>query len=151
MGAFHIKSYSNYIEGNPNDSSMCLYIEVLKESYLFTGDIEKEGEKYILSKDIKDITYLKVAHHGSNTSSCEELISKLKPKVSLISVGLNNNYNHPSKEVLDRLKKYSKYIYRTDLNGSINITHFYGFSIINTYMHSYVLPINYIENIRLII
>ena len=67
--------------------------------------------------NLKDIDFLKVGHHGSNTSSSKEFIYSVNPKYSLISVGKNNRYEHPNKEVLNVLEN-SK-IYRTDQDGSI--------------------------------
>ena len=82
------------------------------------GDAGIEREKDILEKyNLKDIDFLKVGHHGSNTSSSKEFIDSVNPKYSLISVGKNNRYGHPNKEVIDNLKN-SK-IYRTDQDGSI--------------------------------
>ena len=82
------------------------------------GDAEKEKELDIIDKyNIKDVTFLKVGHHGSDTSSNKDFITINKPKYSLISVGKNNRYGHPNKEVLNNLKN-SK-IYRTDKDGSI--------------------------------
>lgn len=82
------------------------------------GDASIEREKDILEKyNLKDVDFLKVGHHGSNTSSSEEFINSINPKYSLISVGKNNRYGHPNKEVLDTLND-SK-IYRTDQDGSI--------------------------------
>lgn len=82
------------------------------------GDASTEREKDILEKyNLKDVDFLKVGHHGSNTSSSEEFINSINPKYSLISVGKNNRYGHPNKEVLDTLND-SK-IYRTDQDGSI--------------------------------
>jgi len=84
------------------------------------GDAGKEVEKDILEKyNLKNIDFLKVGHHGSNTSSSENFINSISPKYSLISVGENNRFGHPRDEVLDILKN-SK-IYRTDLDGSIEI------------------------------
>ena len=75
-------------------------------------------EKEILEKyNLQDIDVLKVGHHGSKTSSSIEFIDKINPKYSIISVGKNNRYGHPNKEVLNNLEK-SK-IFRTDLDGSI--------------------------------
>ncbi len=77
-------------------------------------------EKEILNKyNLPNIDVLKVGHHGSKTSSSKEFINEIKPKYSVISVGKNNRYGHPNKEVLDVLKN-SK-IYRTDQDGSIMI------------------------------
>ena len=68
---------------------------------------------------MKNIDFFKVGHHGSNTSSSEEFIKSINPKYILISVGKNNRYGHPKGEVLDTLK--GSKIYRTDINGSIEI------------------------------
>ena len=85
---------------------------------MFMGDASFITEKEILNKyNLPDIDVLKVGHHGSKTSSGKEFIDKIKPKYSIISVGKNNRYGHPNKEVLDNLKD-SK-IYRTDKKGSI--------------------------------
>ena len=85
---------------------------------MFMGDASKEREKDILDEyNILNIDVLKVGHHGSNTSSDKEFIKKMNPKYSIISVGKNNRYGHPNKEVLEKLDD-SK-IYRTDEDGSI--------------------------------
>ena len=84
------------------------------------GDAGKKRKIDIIRKhNIKNIDFFKVGHHGSNTSSNKEFISTIKPKYSLISVGENNRYGHPNKEVLNNLDN-SK-IYRTDINGEIQI------------------------------
>ena len=76
------------------------------------------NKKEILNKyNLPDIDVLKAGHHGSKTSSSKEFINEIKPKYSIISVGKNNRYGHPNKEVLDNLND-SK-IYRTDKDGSI--------------------------------
>ena len=85
---------------------------------MFMGDAGVEKEKDILNKyNITSIDILKIGHHGSKTSSSKSFINKIKPKYSIISVGKNNRYGHPNKEVLNNLD-HSK-IYRTDENGSI--------------------------------
>ena len=82
------------------------------------GDASVTTEKEILDKyNLPNIDVLKVGHHGSKTSSCKEFINEINPRYSIISVGKNNRYGHPNKEVLDVLKN-SK-IYRTDQDGSI--------------------------------
>lgn len=121
------------ITENKNESSMVLYMKTYDATYLFTGDIESLGEDNILTKNIRNITFLKVAHHGSKTSSKEEFLKKMMPKISLISCGKNNIYNHPADEVIERLNKINSKIYRTDTDGSITITSFPFFSIIRTY------------------
>ena len=85
---------------------------------MFMGDAGVETEKEILKKyNLSDIDVLKVGHHGSKTSSSEYFIDEMSPKYSVISVGKNNRYGHPNKEVLNNLEN-SK-IYRTDQDGSI--------------------------------
>ena len=85
---------------------------------MFMGDAGVEKEKDILVKyNIDDIDVLKVGHHGSRTSSSKVFINKTNPRYSIISVGKNNRYGHPNKEVLNNLSD-SK-IYRTDQDGSI--------------------------------
>lgn len=82
------------------------------------GDAGIQKEKDILEKyNLKNLDFLKVGHHGSKTSSSKEFINDINPKYSIISVGKNNRYGHPNKEVLENLKD-SK-IYRTDEDGSV--------------------------------
>ena len=82
------------------------------------GDVSSTTEREILNKyNLPDIDVLKVGHHGSKTSSSVKFINDINPKYSIISVGKNNRYGHPNKEVLENLNN-SK-IYRTDINGSI--------------------------------
>ncbi len=92
---------------------------------LFTGDIEKIAEERIgeiYKENFKlESTILKVAHHGSKTSSLYEFLDLVNPKIAIIGVGENNNFGHPNKEVLQRLVKYTNKIYRTDLCGEIII------------------------------
>ena len=71
-------------------------------------------EKYDVDCDI-----LKVGHHGSKTSSSEEFLRAVKPKVAVICVGYGNNFGHPRAEVIENLEKINAKIYRTDLNGLI--------------------------------
>ena len=101
-----------------NDNRNVIYRELNGYKFMFMGDSGTEKEKDILDKyNICDIDVLKVGHHGSKTSSDKKFIDEIKPKYSIISVGKNNRYGHPNKEVLDTLND-SK-IYRTDQDGSI--------------------------------
>ena len=103
---------------NENDNSNVIYTELNGYKFMFMGDASVTTEKEILSKyNLPDIDVLKVGHHGSKTSSDKNFISEINPKYSIISVGKNNRYRHPNKEVLDNLQN-SK-IYRTDDDGSI--------------------------------
>ena len=104
--------------GNENDNSSVIYIKLNNHKFLFMGDAGVEVEQDLIKKyNLQDIDVLKVGHHGSKTSSSELFVNKINPKYSIISVGKNNRYGHPNKEVLDNLNK-SK-IYRTDQYGSI--------------------------------
>ena len=103
---------------NENDNSNVIYTEIDGYKFMFMGDAGVDKEKDILDKyNISNIDVLKVGHHGSKTSSSKEFIDIMNPKYSIISVGKNNRYGHPNKEVLNVLEK-SK-VYRTDKDGSI--------------------------------
>ena len=103
---------------NENDNSSVFYFNYNNYKFLFMGDAGVDKEKDILEKyNLSDIEVLKVGHHGSKTSSSKSFINETNPKYSIISVGKNNRYGHPNKELLNNLK-YSK-IYRTDQVGSI--------------------------------
>ena len=104
--------------GNENDNSAVIYTELNNHKFLFMGDAGVEKEKDILEKyNISNIDVLKVGHHGSRTSSSKGFIDEIDSKYAVISVGKNNRYGHPNKEVLDNLNN-SK-VYRTDKDGSI--------------------------------
>lgn len=84
------------------------------------GDATTISERYIIENyELSNIDFLKVGHHGSNTSTSKSFYNVINPKYSLISVGKNNKFGHPKKSVLDILSNSE--IYRTDLNGSIDI------------------------------
>ena len=104
--------------GNENDNLSVIYTELNNHKFLFMGDAGVEVEDDLIEKyNLQDIDVLKVGHHGSKTSSGKEFVNELNPKYSVISVGTNNRYGHPNKEVLENLED-SK-IYRTDHDGSI--------------------------------
>lgn len=110
-----------------NDDSSVLYFSFLKRNYLFTGDITTSIENKLCSIDIKPVDILKVAHHGSNTSSSLDFLKKINPKEAIISCGLNNIYHHPSDKVIKILNSLNIKIRRTDLEGTI----FYDEGIFN--------------------
>lgn len=92
-----------------NNALVCKMVSK-KVTMLFTGDIEQEAEKAILNKYKANIgilksDILKVAHHGSKTSSTKEFLEAVKPNTAVIGVGKNNNFGHPNKSVLERLKR----------------------------------------------
>ncbi len=104
-----------------NDASIVAKLVYGKTSFLFTGDSPKKIEDYLIFLDKKslDVDVLKLAHHGSKTSSSESFIGYTSPEYAVISVGKDNKYGHPNKEVLDILEKFGIQILRTDLLGSI--------------------------------
>lgn len=100
---------SNIILKNSiNNNSLVCKLNYKNFSMLFTGDIEEIAEKEILKQykenlEVLKATVLKVAHHGSKTSSCLELLEACNPKIALIGVGEKNNFGHPNNDVLQRL------------------------------------------------
>ena len=103
---------------NENDNSNVIYTELNGYIFMFIGDASVITKKEIMSKyNLPEIDVLKVGHHGSKTSGGKEFIDEINPKYSIISVGKNNRYGHPNKEVLNTLED-SK-IYRIDQDGSI--------------------------------
>ena len=105
---------------NENDNSNVIYFNYNSLKFLFMGDAGVNKEKDILGKyNLKDIDFLKVGRHGSNTSSSKKFIDNINPKYSIISIGKNNRYGHPNKEVLNTLKNSKNY--RIDIDGSIKI------------------------------
>lgn len=113
----HINNLNDKAAKDENDSSLVLATKIGGLKLLFMGDAPKSVELEMIKQYHLNIDILKVGHHGSNTSSSKEFISTINPKYSIISVGKNNRYNHPNKEVLDNLN--STKVYRTDLNGSV--------------------------------
>lgn len=114
------------VKENPlNNNSIVAKLEYGNFSMLFTGDIEAISENKIISKyesSVLKSTILKVGHHGSKTSSTEEFIKQINPKISVIGVRQNNKFGHPNEETLKTLESYGSTVYRTDLCGEITIT-----------------------------
>jgi len=105
-----------------NNTSIVAKLVFKENSFLFTGDIYKSIEKELITKETDiDSDVLKVAHHGSKTSSSEEFMKEVSPQEAVISAGKDNPYGHPHQEVLEILEKYGIRILRTDLDGDIKI------------------------------
>lgn len=108
-----------------NNQSLVLYVKMGEDYWLFTGDIEAEGEKDLIkSFPSLRIDYLKLGHHGSSTSSTNEFINCVQPKKAFVSVGKKNSYGHPSSEVLQSLLDKEIDIYSTAEDGAIKINYF---------------------------
>lgn len=103
-----------------NNYSIVMKLTYKDSSFLFTGDAEALSENEILQKgyDIKS-DLLKIGHHGSSSSTSDKFLRAVNPKYAVICVGKDNSYNHPKKSVMDRLKRYSIDVYRTDEQGTI--------------------------------
>ncbi|MEZ5334350.1 MAG: MBL fold metallo-hydrolase [Methanolobus sp.] len=125
------------LTGNLNDDSVVLKMTYGSISFLFTGDAEQEAENRMIATgyDI-DSDILKVAHHGSTSSTCTEFLEQVSPEVSIIMVGEDNSYGHPHQEIMDRLNIFGCEIYRTDLDGDI---------IVNTDGNKYTVEIAHEE------
>lgn len=112
-------------ENKLNNNAIVMKLNYNNFSMLFTGDIEKKAEEEILetykNSKILESDILKVAHHGSKTSTTDEFLNKVKTKIALIGVGKDNMFNHPSNTTIEKLEKMDIKIYRTDLNGEISI------------------------------
>ena len=118
---------TNMISDNAiNNNSLVCKLIYKNFSMLFTGDIEEIAEKAILSKyinkqELLKADILKVAHHGSKTSSIKEFINAVSPKYAVIGVGKDNKFGHPYEKTLENLNDKNVKIYRTDISGEIVI------------------------------
>ncbi len=105
-----------------NDYSIGILMRHGKKSFLFTGDAEEASEtEMILSGRLSSVDVYKAGHHGSSSSSTEGFLAVIRPEYAVISCGRDNPYGHPSDQVIKRLQRYTKNIFRTDLCGDIII------------------------------
>ncbi|BDG36853.1 ComE operon protein 3 [Parageobacillus caldoxylosilyticus] len=111
-------------DAKDNNNSIVLYAKLGGVSWLFTGDIEEAGEKELVNAFPRlKADVLKVAHHGSATSTTELFLDQIQPKIAVISVGEHNRYHHPSPSVIERLQKRNTLILRTDQHGAVRYTY----------------------------
>jgi len=119
---FPWESFFNKEIENLNNSSIISQLDCKNSKFLFMGDAEIEIENEILKKELNiKSDVLKIGHHGSITSSQQEFLEKVDPKIAVIMVGKNNKFNHPSLRILKRLEKLKIKTFRTDLDGTITI------------------------------
>lgn len=105
-----------------NDGSVALIADHGEIEFLLTGDITMRAEARILARGLaEDVDVLKVAHHGSASSSTEEFLAAFDPELALVSAGRRNLYGHPSPGVLRRLEAAGARVVRTDLEGTIRV------------------------------
>ena len=129
LGNVTFNNYNYYGEGRSeeNDKSLVISFNICHKDFLVMGDattyVEKEIMKHI---DTIPCDILKVGHHGSNTSSCEDWIKFTNPEIAIVSCGKNNRFGHPNKEVVTVLNKYHIPIRRTDLEGTIKYCSYFN-------------------------
>lgn len=106
---------------NINNTSVVLKVLYGAVSFLFVGDLEREGEAALcrMFGEFLRSDVLKVGHHGSNTSTTQEFLDLARPRYAVVSVGRNNTFNHPATEVLDRMKAMGVDVLRTDEEGAV--------------------------------
>ena len=114
-----------------NDRSTVMKIWLEDEVFLFTGDIEGKREAAMLDEDLR-ATFLKVAHHGSITSSHPDFLTRVGARDALISTHRHNRFNHPSSVVVDRLTAHGMVVHRTDQEGTVWFRYFFGSRTKNT-------------------
>jgi len=107
------------MRGKENDESLVMQLTWGNTSALLEGDAERPTEQRLIDQH-PDADLLKVAHHGSATSTRADLLAAVHPKFAVISVGARNVYGHPRREVLNRLQGSNVKTYRTDLNGAVS-------------------------------
>lgn len=107
---------------NENNYSPVIKISFGNNSFLFTGDAEKEIEdKLVLLNDDLKADILKVSHHGSSSSTSDSFLNRVSPKYAVISVGKNNIYDHPNDTIISKLNTYNIDILRTDIQNNITL------------------------------
>lgn len=107
---------------NANNYSVGIILRHGENSFIFTGDAEASAEEEMVkSGRLEHVNVYKAGHHGSSTSSSDYFLKAIKPDIVVISCGKGNNYGHPSKEALNRIKKLTDKIYRTDESGTVKI------------------------------
>lgn len=122
LGDAALTVYPPVGDGEDNDRGLAVLASAGEENLLITGDMDAATERALLETyDLPDLEYLVAGHHGSRTSTSEELLDALTPETVLISVG-SNSYGHPAEETLRRLAERECTVYRTDLHGTIHLS-----------------------------
>lgn len=117
---FTILSCKNEDTKDLNSASIVIRLEYEEQNYIFCGDAESDMENEMIKSGLDlNSNVIKLGHHGSATSSSEKFIKAVNPEVAIITVGENNDYGHPHREVIELLDEFNIKTYRTDLNGTI--------------------------------
>lgn len=110
----------SFIQNENNLNSIVFKLNFKNKSFLFTGDAELSNEKDIITSfELEDVDFLKVAHHGSSSSTSMNFLNEITPDVAVISCGYKNQYGHPHRSTLDNLLNSDVITYRTDLSGDM--------------------------------
>jgi competence protein ComEC len=112
---------------DPNSASVVVSARYGRVRFLLVGDAEMPEERWLVARAAADpdvaaalrADVLKVAHHGSRTSTSDAFVDRVRPRLAVISVGAGNGYGHPSPDVLDRLRRSGAEVLRTDAEGAI--------------------------------
>jgi len=117
-----IKPFLHGTESDANNASIVMRLRCGRVRVLFPGDIEREGRRrlYAYRPDLQ-AEVLKVSHHGSYNGTDMAFLSRVRPRIAIISCGARNPYRHPHREALRDLKKIGATVYRTDLHGDISV------------------------------
>ncbi len=119
MGAVQVEAIFCSRCPKRNDRSLVLAFDYGAHRFLLTGDIEKEGERYLIGNlSPTPVAVLKAPHHGSRTSTSEALLDHTRPTIAVVSAGYRNLYGHPHSEVVRRIKSRGTLLLRTDLGGA---------------------------------
>ncbi|MGE0791788.1 MAG: DNA internalization-related competence protein ComEC/Rec2 [Sandaracinaceae bacterium] len=101
----------------PNDNSLVVELRLGARRFLFTGDAEAHAESILTRLGVEPVDVLKVGHHGSRTSSSEELLARVRPTIAVVSAGRHNRFGHPHAEVIERLRSHAQCVLRLDRAG----------------------------------
>ena len=115
--------YPHAVGDGGNNDSLVLYGQLLGQRFLFTGDLEAQGEEQLLATypDLQ-VDILKAGHHGSKGSSSPVFLKAIRARLALVSAGQNNRYQHPHLETLERFQNQHMAVFRTDQQGAIRLT-----------------------------
>jgi competence protein ComEC len=114
--------FAQEIAGRQNDDSLVLRAVYGSQSFLLTGDIERRAEQALLAGPLLgSFTVLKLAHHGSRTSTSPQFLDRVQPSFAIVSSGYRNSYGHPHPDVIRRLKRHGVSVLRTDQNGLVSV------------------------------
>ena len=114
----------DYVPANApkNNDSLVLRLRYGRHSFMLSGDVERPIERRMVAdNELSKADVLKVAHHGSKTSTTEPFLDAVQPQFAIISVGADNSYGHPNEEVIERLREHHVAVFRTDEDGLITI------------------------------